>query len=175
MADRRVYLVAYLGAGLSGYIDDRTDFAAARVVIKPVAAARRHLTVLNLAVADVPQKMLEAAVRLVMTGTPPKAFRVVLDHWIASIDRILIGASEPVAGFRRCQDMLLDGLRDYTLDLPARDAAVRPHVTLGYGRPATRGVREIDGLSWKVDALTLIVSHHGEGRHEPIDHWQLAA
>jgi 2'-5' RNA ligase len=173
MVDRRHYLVAYLAPELCGALDAASGPRPAKTIRQPIEAARRHLTVLNLAIVDMPEALLVAALRLAMSASPPTAFRVVLDAVVMRSDRALIVASEPVAGFRRCQRDLLAGLRRYTLDLPPRHAAVKPHVTLGYDCVATDEARGIDGVSWQVDALTLIASHHGKGRHETIDHWRL--
>ncbi len=173
MADRRLYLVAYLAPDVSRFIDASDALASARAAVRPVSSARRHLTVLDLAITGLPEALLVAALRLVMSVAPPRAFRVVLDSCVVRADRSLIVASEPITGFRRCQRELLAALRGYALDLPATDIAVRPHLTLGYDHARDCGVRGIDGVSWLVDTLTLIVSHHGDTRHEPIEQWRL--
>jgi len=67
---------------------------------------------------------------------------------------------------------MLDMLRHYGLDLPAR-AAPAPHVTLGYGHREGRGVQPIDGISWLVDELVLVRSWHGRTWHEELGRWRL--
>jgi len=47
-----------------------------------------------------------------------------------------------------------------------------PHLTLAYGVPPQQSA-SIAPIGWRIDALELIVSHHGFGRHETVCRWPL--
>jgi len=47
-----------------------------------------------------------------------------------------------------------------------------PHLTLAYGVPPQPSAR-IAPIGWLAEEISLVVSHHGEGRHEDICRWWL--
>ena len=168
----RLYLFARLPDGVGEHLDVSNDIAPALPGLKLVSSARRHITLADLTMIDAPQAHVIAMIGWIMATMPPFAFRVMFDRIVTSARHSLLKASEPLTGALACQAHVVAMARHYGLDLPA-DAAPVPHVTLGYGHGATRGVRPIDGLSWLVDELVLVRSWHGRSWHEELGRWQL--
>jgi 2'-5' RNA ligase len=170
--DRRLYLFAPLPASVDRAVTLMPELACAwrgRTLVAPV---RRHMTLLNLSISDLPLSRVIRLARRFVADALPEAFRINLDELVMTRDRALLAASEWNVGARRCQDRLLQSAAERGLELP-RKAAPRPHVTLGYGYAEDRATVAIDGLSWQVNELRLVLSHHGRTLHEQIDAWQL--
>ncbi len=71
---------------------------------------------------------------------------------------------------RMLQRSLVDRLKACGLPLPAY--RFRPHLSLAYGEPVSRRCA-IPPLGWTVDALLLVESLSGAGRHKLLGHWPL--
>lgn len=54
------------------------------------------------------------------------------------------------------------------------DYAFRPHLSLVYGERNARNIA-IPPIGWTVEEFLLVLSIHGEGRHEVLARWPLAA
>ncbi|MDH7641124.1 2'-5' RNA ligase family protein [Sphingomonas oryzagri] len=173
--DTRLYLFAMLPDGVGDRLAISNDVEPALPGLKLVSTARRHITLANLSAVDVPEDFRIQLAQWVMATVPPFAFHVVFDQLVAGARSTLLKASQPLLGALEAQAHVLDMLRQYGLDLPARAAPV-PHVTLGYGYREGHGgpgVQPIDGISWLVDELVLVRSWHGRTWHEELGRWRL--
>jgi 2'-5' RNA ligase len=170
--DARLYLFARLPDAVSDHLEISNDIAPVLPGLDLVSVARRHITIADLDVADVPEDFIVALVGWIMATMPPFAFRVVFDQLVTSARSTLLKASRPLTGALGCQAYLVETARHYGLDL-TRQAAPSPHVTLGYSYAGPRGVRPIDGISWLVDELVLVRSWHGRTWHEELGRWTL--
>lgn len=170
--DTRLYLFAMLPDGVGDHLAVSNDIEPALPGLKLVSAARRHITLANLSAIDVSEAYRIQLVLWVMATMPPFAFRVVFDQLVGGARSTLLKASRPLVGALEAQAHVLEMLRHYGLDLPAKAAPV-PHVTLGYGHREEGGVQPIDGISWLVDELVLVRSWHGRTWHEELGRWKL--
>ncbi|WP_454886053.1 2'-5' RNA ligase family protein [Sphingomonas oryzagri] len=175
--DTRLYLFAMLPDGVGDHIAISNDVEPALPGLKLVSTARRHITLANLSAVDVPEDFRIQLAQWVMATVPPFAFHVVFDQIVAGGRSTLLTASQPLLGALEAQTHVLDMLRQYGLELPAK-AAPTPHVTIGYGYREGRegpGVQSIDGISWLADELVLVRSWRGRTWHEELGRWQLPA
>lgn len=171
--DRRLYLFAPLTAPVNRFINLSEDLAPAWKTQRLVAMPRRHVTILDLSVADMPlAQSIRAARRIVADGLP-QAFRMNIDELVVTRERALLMPSEPVRGALRCQSDLLHAATRRGFALPGARVAPRPHVTLGYDYADDIAPTRIDGISWQVEELRLVLSHHGDTLHEELDRWHL--
>src|ERR1700761_5014717 len=141
--DTRLYLFAMLPDEVGDHLAVSNDVEPALPGLKLVSAARRHITLANLSAIDAPEDYRIQLAQWVMATMPPFAFHVVFDQLVASARNTLLKASQPLVGALEAQAHMLDMLRHYGLDLPAK-AAPPPHVTLGYGHRDVQGVQAID-------------------------------
>ncbi len=172
LLDSRLYLFARLPDEVGDHLAVSNDVQPVLPGLKLVSTARRHITIADLNGADVPQDHAIALVSWIMATMPPYAFRVVFDQLVVSARSTLLRASQPLIGAGECQAHFIEMVRHYGLDLP-RQSAPTPHVTLGYGYREARGVRPIDGISWRVDELVLVRSFPGRTIHEELGRWRL--
>ena len=170
--DSRLYVFARLPDAVSDHLAVSNDIEPALPGLNLVSAARRHITVTDLAGIDAPQDYVVGLVRWIMATMPPYAFHVAFDQIVVSARNSLLRASQPLVGALECQAHVLDMLRHYGPD-PGRHAAPALRVTLGYGYRDARGVRPIDGISWLVDELVLVRCWHGRSWHEELGRWRL--
>ncbi len=59
------------------------------------------------------------------------------------------------------------------LGLSASRGAITPHLTLGYGDDMPDGVRLIQPISFRVEAVDLVVSLVGYSQHQLVARWML--
>lgn len=171
--DRRLYLFASLPARVNRFISLSEDLAPAWKGRSLVPAPRRHLTLLDLSLAEVPLSEMIRLARRFVTDALPEAFHMNVDELVIGADRALLCPSEPLVGALGCQGQLLRAAARRGLDLPDRVVAPRPHVTLGHGYAGDHGATRIDGISWRVEDLRLVLSHGGGTIHEELDRWHL--
>jgi 2'-5' RNA ligase len=176
MSDPRLHLFASLSDPVGTHLGASNDVEPMLPGLDLVPAPRRHITILDLNVRDIPQDHVAQLIGWVMATMPPYAFRVAFDQIVTAARSTLLKASEPLVGALECQAHVIEMARHYGLDLP-RQAAPVPHVTLGYGRRDAGngggGVQPIDGVSWLVEELVLVRSLHGRGIHQPLGRWRL--
>jgi 2'-5' RNA ligase len=170
--DRRLYLFAPLPPRVNRFISLSEDLAPAWRTRDLVQTPRRHVTLLDLNLADQPLGRMIRHARRFVADALPEAFRINVDELVVTRRQALLVASEPVQGVRRAQAELLAAADREGLALP-QAAQVRPHVTLGYNYVEDRAVERIDGISWQVDELRLVLSHVGDTVHEILDSWAL--
>jgi 2'-5' RNA ligase len=162
-----LYLLAYLPDHIIADIRLTPAFTAG--LKRPIEDHRLHITVLKLAESVAwPQKEIADA-KAALTCSNEPAFHVVFDQLIIAKRQSLLKPSEPLRGAAKCQAALAITLGT------AKAKAADPHVTLGYDGTGPTGVHQILPLSWQVEKIALVVSHHGEHVHEEIMSKQLAA
>lgn len=164
MTRHNLYLMHYPPPGVIGEIAALRDVPG--VMRRPVADCRLHLTIGAAGSFDATSQALTAAIVEHLSGWAVPTCRLVLDTLVATPERALLSASEPLRGFALTQTelayLLAGALAPFGIDTAQWMRRMKPHVTLGYDG-LWAGARPILPISWTMDRVCLVESRHGRG------------
>ena len=161
-----------LFAHLSSPVRDACAFARDRFVrpAKPVADARLHMTIAQLAEGDDPDPTIEPRVIEALRGVELPGFDIGLDRILMNTEIAMLQG----AGNRPALMPLRQPVRDrlQRAGILPHISRTEPHVTLGYeiGRD---DCQSIEPVRWMADRLDLVESWVGRTVHRTLASWPL--
>lgn len=167
-ASRKRAEILYLMLKPSALVADMIwRFSHALGIESNYAKDRYHITLLPIGDVRYLPALLIAQLIDVLASFRAEPFELTLNR----LDGNALKGSRPAAitGF---QQQLIEHL--LSNGFPVDDYDFRPHLSLTYGEWQPRSAA-IPPMSWRADELLLIKSYYGQGRHEIVDRWPLAA
>lgn len=132
-----------------------------------------HLTLCTIEETQVPHPFLRQRVANAFEAGLPAASGIPFGRIVskdAGAELVTVGS---IANIRHFYEALVALLAPYDIEPRYRQAGLRPHISLGYGKHPFEPVPVV--WNWIPRELVLIESHVGHSRHRVLQRWPLLA
>jgi 2'-5' RNA ligase len=168
-----MFLCTFVPPDLSGEIHDAMVLHG--LGGRLVEPERRHISLFGFGPpSDAVVDRIDRAMEMTKPGSRP--FAVIFEQLVIGARQSLLlpAHGETLEGLDRYSDDCLAAFAAQGLHL-TKGSSSKPHVTLSYKGGVDGGTKPLDPISWRVQDVTLIISHRPHHRYTFVRRWPLDA